>query len=116
MIDLWFFGLMLIPSCEVALHTLSYNSRLKSCQKELNQVEPESLKISTLNSSTITKPFEITTQSDIWKKIINDAKKERKRIILRQIANYCSIALPIFFVVFLVTFISMGLLLKYNII
>ena len=116
MIDLWFFGLMLIPSCEVALHTLNYNSRQKSPQKELNQIEPESLKVSILNSSSITKPYGIKTQSDIWKKIMNDAKKERKRIILRQIVNYCAIALPIFFVIFLVIFISMGLLLKYNII
>ena len=134
MIDLWFLGLMLIPTAEVLLHSIGYLARIKLKEAKSNQFEPESMKIS-VNSkvTTVTKhtpnsppsskdfwnkiitPYPYNPPSkDFWKKILKDSKNERSGKYLGKITKIFTIALGIFFVIFVVAFICLGLLLKYN--
>ena len=129
MIDLWFLGLMLIPTAEVLLHSIGYLARIKLKEANSNQFEPESMKISVNSKVTtvtppssskdfwnrIIKPYPYNPPSkDFWKKILKDSKSERSGKYLGKITKIFTIVLAIFFVIFVVAFVSLGLLLKYN--
>ena len=93
MIDLWFVALMLIPSVEVILHSIGYLSRTK------------------LRLYPSTPP-----SKECWNEILENSKSKGIGHCLKNITTVCNIIMPIFFVIFLATFISTGILLKHNLI
>ena len=93
MIDIWFVALMLIPSVEVILHSIGYLSRTK------------------LSIYPSTPP-----SKECWNEVSENSKSKGMGQCLKNITTICNIIMPIFFVIFLVSFISTGILLKHNLI
>ena len=139
MIDIWFVALMLIPSVEVILHTFGYLSRIKlstpstpckpctPCkQTQFGNRLQAKLKIGT----RLRKKLQIGTrvQQNFSLALDSEEKSPSKECwneasrsnvfghYLKRSRTFCSIFLPIFFFIFLVIFISTGILLKHKLI
>ena len=109
MIDLWFIALMVIPTNEVIVHCIAYLSRIKLSQ---DKAKPESVKVNVNTKITsVTYPYTPTTYP--WD-ILEYSKGKRVGNSLKKITNFCNIFMPVFFVIFLVSFILIGLRLKYK--
>ena len=112
MIDLWFIALMLIPTNEVILHCIGYLSRIK-VNKD-SKVEPKPIKVN-VNSRVTTVNYPYTPPSkENWKEISKDSKSDKEGQCLKKIRMIRTILSPILFVIFLVSFICVGILLKYK--
>ena len=139
MIDIWFVALMLIPSIEVILHTFGYLSRTKlstpttpckpctPCkQTQFGNRLQAKLKIGT----RLRKKLQIGTRVQQNFSLALDSEEKSQSIecwneasrsnvfghYLKRSRTFCSIFLPIFFFIFLVIFISTGILLKHKLI
>ena len=121
MIDIWFVALMLIPSVEVIVHVFGYLSRTKfrvypSKQTQIDTKFKGKLQIGTRvqQNLSLAPGFggELPSK-ECW----NEALKSKGiGHCLKKSTTACNIILPVFFVIFLVTFISIGILLKHNLI
>ena len=117
MIDIWFVALMLIPSVEVILHAIGYLSRTKlrvytSRQTQIGIRQHAKLQIGNMTLGYEKKPL----AKQCWNDVFEDSRFKGIGHCLKKFTTISNIIMPIFFVVFLVTFISMGILLKHNLI
>ena len=107
MIDIWFIFTIFMPFIEVILHTISDYLRIKL--KDFDRIKQEKVPVKTGNIVTVA-PVMFSVADTHTK-----AKKDkilRKIDLIKNIGKYC---LPSIFVIFSISFISIGMYLKYNI-
>ena len=107
MIDIWFIFTMFMPFTEVILHTISDYLRIKL--KDLDKIKQEKVPVKTGNMVTVAPAMFSVADTHIM------ARKDKilqKLDLIKNIGIYC---LPCIFVIFTITFISIGMYLKYNI-
>ena len=106
MIDIWFVFTMLMPFGEVILHTMSDQLRLKL--KNLDKSQQESVSIKVNNKvNVVPAAWSLAAQSIMAQR----TKIFEKLKLIQYIGKFC---LPSIFVCFSVTFITIGLYLKYT--
>ena len=106
MIDIWFIFTMFMPFGEVIVHTICDYLRIQL--KDLDKIKQDTVQIQT-NKVMRVVPAAFSV-SDTYKMARKNQILQKLRLI-KNIGKYC---LPSIFVVFSITFISIGMYLKYG--